>query len=67
MKKNKEHKGKRKKHIVGKVICILQLIISIVLGADENIISARDIAYKYSKVQNCNIELGKVKSKHLFE
>ena len=33
MKKNKEHKGKRKKHIVGKVICILQLIISIVLGA----------------------------------
>ncbi len=37
--------------------------ISIVLGADENLVSAKDIAYKYSKVQNCNMELGKVKNK----
>lgn len=37
--------------------------ISIVLGADENLMNAKDTAYKYSKVQNCNIELGKVKSK----
>ena len=36
--------------------------ISIILGADENLIHAKDVAYKYSKVQNCNIELGKVKS-----
>ena len=37
--------------------------ISIVLGAEENVVSAKDTAYKYSKVQNCNIELGKVKNK----
>ena len=37
--------------------------ISIVLGAEENLVSAKDIAYKYSKVQNCNIELVKVKNK----
>ena len=37
--------------------------ISIVLGAEENLVSAKDIAYKYSKVQNCNMELGKVKNK----
>ena len=37
--------------------------ISIVLGAEENIVSAKDTAYKYSKVQNCNMELGKVKNK----
>ena len=37
--------------------------ISIVLGAEENLVSAKDTAYKYSKVQNCNIELGKVKNK----
>ena len=37
--------------------------ISLVLGAEENIINAKDIAYKYSKIQNCNIELNKVKNK----
>ena len=37
--------------------------ISIILGAEENLVSAKDIAYKYSKVQNCNMELGKVKNK----
>ena len=37
--------------------------ISIILGADENLMNAKDTAYKYSKVQNCNIELGKVKAK----
>ena len=37
--------------------------ISIILGADENLMSAKDVAYKYSKIQNCNIELGKIKSK----
>ena len=36
--------------------------ISIIMGAEENIISAKDIAYKYSKVQNCNIELNKIKN-----
>ncbi len=37
--------------------------ISIVLGAEENLIMAKDIAYKYSKVQNCSDELEKVKYK----
>ena len=37
--------------------------ISIVLGAEENLVSAKDTAYKYSKVQNCNMELVKVKNK----
>ena len=37
--------------------------ISIVLGADENLMSAKDTAYKYSKVQNCNMELEKIKAK----
>ena len=37
--------------------------ISIVLGAEEKLVSAKDTAYKYSKVQNCNMELGKVKNK----
>ena len=37
--------------------------ISLILGAEENLIDAKDIAYKYSKVQNCNIELNKVKNK----
>ena len=37
--------------------------ISIVLGAEESMMIAKDIAYKYSKVQNCNIELGKVRAK----
>jgi len=37
--------------------------ISIILGANENMMVARDTAYKYSKVQNCNVELDKVKAK----
>ncbi len=37
--------------------------VSIILGAEDNIINAKDIAYKYSKIQNCYIELGKVKNK----
>jgi len=36
--------------------------ISIVLGADENMMVAKDTAYKYSKIQNCNMELGKIKT-----
>ena len=31
--------------------------ISIILGADETPVIAKDVAYKYSKVQNCNMEL----------
>jgi len=37
--------------------------IAIVLGADESLMLAKDTAYKYSKVQNCNTELDKAKSK----
>ncbi len=37
--------------------------ISIILGADNNLMNAKDISYKYSKVQNCNIELGKIRNK----
>ena len=37
--------------------------ISIIVGAEENIINAKDIAYKYSKVQNCKTELNRVKNK----
>ena len=37
--------------------------VSIILGAEENRVSAKDIAYKYSNVQNCNSELVKVKNK----
>ena len=37
--------------------------LSIVLGADENMLTAKDTAYKYSKVQNCKTELDKVKAK----
>ena len=37
--------------------------ISIILGADETLVAAKDVAYKYSKVQNCNMELSKVKSR----
>ena len=37
--------------------------ISIILGAEENLVLAKDIAYKYSKIQNCNMELVKVKNK----
>ena len=37
--------------------------ISINLGANENMVVAKDTAYKYSKVQNCKMELGKVKTR----
>ena len=37
--------------------------ISLILGAEENLIDAKDIAYKYSKIQNCNIEMGKARNK----
>ena len=37
--------------------------ISIILGADETPVIAKDVAYKYSKVQNCNMELSKIKNK----
>ena len=37
--------------------------ISIILGANENMMVAKDTAYKYSKVQNCKTELDKVKNK----
>ena len=36
--------------------------ISIILGADENIIDCKNIAYKYSKISNCKEELEKVKN-----
>ena len=36
--------------------------VSIILGANENMMVAKDTAYKYSKIQNCNLELIKVKS-----
>lgn len=36
--------------------------ISIVLGAEENIIDCKNIAYKYSKVSNCKEELENVKN-----
>jgi len=37
--------------------------ISIILGANENMMVAKDTAYKYSKVQNCKTELDKIKNK----
>ena len=36
-------------------------VISLNLGAGENDISIKDLAYKYSKISNCNLELKKVK------
>ncbi|MCI8273606.1 MAG: hypothetical protein HFJ55_05955 [Clostridia bacterium] len=36
--------------------------ISIILGADDNIMNVKDIAYKYSKIQNCIIEYDNVKN-----
>ena len=36
--------------------------ISIIIGAEEKLLTAKDIAYKYSKLQNCLIELTKVKN-----
>ena len=35
--------------------------ISIILGAEDTIIDCKNIAYKYSKIQNCKQELEKVK------
>ena len=36
--------------------------ISIILGAEEHIIDCKNIAYKYSKIQNCKQELENVKN-----
>ena len=36
--------------------------IAMILGAEDNIMEAKDIAYKYSKVQNCSVELNNVKN-----
>ena len=36
--------------------------ISFVLGADEKLINCKDVAYKYSKLNNCRQELVKVKN-----
>ncbi len=36
--------------------------ISIILGAEDTIIDCKNIAYKYSKIQNCKQELEKVKN-----
>ena len=36
--------------------------ISILLGAEDTIIDSKNIAYKYSKIQNCRQELEKVKN-----
>ena len=35
--------------------------LSIILGADENLIDCKNTAYKYQKLQNCKEELNKVK------
>jgi cyclic beta-1,2-glucan synthetase len=35
--------------------------VSIILGTQNNIIDAKDLAYKYSKINNCNLELENVK------
>ena len=37
--------------------------ISFVLGAEDNIIDVKNISYKYSKIQNCNAELSRIKNK----
>ncbi len=37
--------------------------ISIMLGAEENVMDCKNISYKYSKVQNCRQELEKIKNK----
>lgn len=36
--------------------------ISILLGAEESVIDAKDMAYKYSKIQNCKEKLNNVKN-----
>ena len=36
--------------------------ISILLGAEESILDSKNIAYKYSKIQNCKQELEIIKS-----
>ena len=35
--------------------------ISIILGAEDNVVDAKNVAYKYSKIQNCKQELQLVK------
>ena len=37
--------------------------VSIILGAEENVDSATDVAYRYSNLQNCKTELQNVKNK----
>ena len=36
--------------------------ISIILGAEENLMDCKNIAYKYSKINNCRQELNRVKA-----
>ena len=36
--------------------------VSLILGAEEGLMEAKDVAYKYSKIQNCKDELSRVKS-----
>ena len=36
--------------------------ISVIMGAEENLLTAKDVAYKYSKIPNCIGELGRVKN-----
>ena len=36
--------------------------ISLILGAEEKEINAKDLAYKYSKISNCNLEFKKIKN-----
>ena len=36
--------------------------ISLILGVEENVLDCKNIAYKYSKIQNCKQELEKVKN-----
>lgn len=37
--------------------------ISIIMGAEDSVINAKNIAYKYSKIQNCKTELNRVKNR----
>ena len=36
--------------------------VSIILGSEENLLDSKNIAYKYSKIQNCNMSLTQVKN-----
>ena len=58
---------------LGKIPCVVYEVeleiesfslkqISIILGAEENIIDCKNNAYKYSKIQNCLQELDNVKN-----